>query len=509
MPRTRHVQPHPRHLARPWAVASVLACASGLAHALSLGHFSVESGLGQPLWAAIEITQYKVEDLRRLKVQLAEPASFEQAGMAFHPALNGLQTRLEFRGDGKPYIALSGQTPVNEHFLDVIVEAQWPAGRLAMNYTLLVSPVGAVKPAPEKAKTDDAVIAPVVAPQALAAVATPVVGTEGQTTSETITVRAGDTASRLLLPQMPAGVSLDQMLLAMVRANPEAFIEGNVNLLREGAQVQLPQAQEAARISAEEARQTVIAQTVDFVAYARRLAQSAVKASETASREMTGKLSPEAPTPAPPLPVQDTLTLSKREVITDSAEARLAIEREIQDKTEQLAALKKNLDSLKALSATPAPTAASPAEAAERPAEPSALQPSLPVAAAQATAKAAPRSLLEQVSHNPSIWGWVMALLAVMAGLVWGVRRRPAAAHADLFGTANRPAQAEADSTPPHTAPALGPLPSGLPPQFAGLDLNLTPHPEATPPASASAQTSAQGSTPTSAPVATPPGPQA
>lgn len=499
-----HTQVH--HLVRSWAVASVLVCASGLTQALSLGHFSVESGLGQPLRAAIEVTQYKVEDLRRLQVQLAEPASFEQAGMTFHPALNGLQTRLEFRGDGKPYIALSGQVPVNEHFVDVIVQVQWPSGRLAMNYTLLVSPVGAVKAPADKPLADDALIAPVVAPHTLAPVAMPVVGSEGTAPSETITVRAGDTASRLLLPKMPAGVSLDQMLLAMVRANPEAFIEGNVNLLREGAQVQLPQAQEAARISAEEARQTVIAQTVDFVAYARRLAQSAVKTSETTSREMTGKLSPAPPTPAPPLPVQDTLTLSKREVTTDSAEARLAVEREIQDKTEQLAALKKNLDSLKALSATAA-TAANPAETSERPAEPSALQPSLPVAAAEATAKAAPRSLLEQVSRNPSIWAWVMALLAGMAGLVWAVRRRPASAPADFFGTASRPAQAEADSTPPQTAPTLGPLPSGLPPQFAGLDLNLTPHPEATHPASA--QTAVQTSAPTPAPVGHPPGPQA
>ena len=121
-------------------MASVLACASLLANAVTLGPLSVESGLGQPLRAAIEITQYKVEDLRKLKIQLAEFASFEQAGMAFNPALNGLQARLEFRGDGKPYIALAGQIPVTDHFVDVIVEAQWPSGRLAMNYTLLVSP---------------------------------------------------------------------------------------------------------------------------------------------------------------------------------------------------------------------------------------------------------------------------------------------------------------------------------------------------------------------------------
>ena len=138
------LSPTTQHLGlRPW-LALAIACASGSALALSLGQVSVESGIGQPLRATIEITQYKVEDLRRLQLQLAPMASFEQAQMAFHPALNGLQTRLEFRGDGKPFIALTGLTPVNEHFIDVIVEAQWPSGRLARNYTLLVSPVGAI-----------------------------------------------------------------------------------------------------------------------------------------------------------------------------------------------------------------------------------------------------------------------------------------------------------------------------------------------------------------------------
>ena len=445
-------------LAKYWAVAAVLACASLPAKALTLGQFSVESGLGQPLRAAIEITNYKVEDLRKLKVQLAEPASFEQAGMAFPQALNGLQARLEFRGDGKPYIALIGQMPVNDNFLDVIVEAQWPTGRLAMNYTLLVSPLGPPKASAEKAKGDETLIAPVVSPKALAPVVVPEIDTQGKDVEEAITVRSGDTASRLVLRKMPAGVSLDQMLLAMVRANPEAFIEGNVNLLREGAQVQLPNAQEAAQVSAEEARQTVIAQTIDFVAYARRLAQTPMKASATATREMTGKVG-ELQAPEQPQNAQDKLTLSKREITVDSAEARLAVEREIQDKTEQLTALKKNLETLKSLAAASGSSTTSSSE-------PSALTPSLP----KAVAESAPRSLLDQFSSNPSIWAWVMALLAGMAAWVWVVRRRPDP-HESLFGPTSSQAKA------PTLAPTLTPFPSGLPPQFANLDLNLTPEP--------------------------------
>lgn len=467
------LSPTTQHLGlRPW-LALAIACASGSALALSLGQVSVESGIGQPLRATIEITQYKVEDLRRLQLQLAPMASFEQAQMAFHPALNGLQTRLEFRGDGKPFIALTGLTPVNEHFIDVIVEAQWPSGRLARNYTLLVSPVGAAPTRTAATQTDSGVIAPVVSPIALAAATNTADAQANQSTPETITVRAGDTASQLLVRPIPAGVTLDQMLLAMVRANPEAFMEGNVNLLREGALVQMPSAQEAAQISAEQARQTVVAQTVDFVAYARRLAQSALKAPNLASREMSGKLST-APTPAAPqLPTQDSLTLSKPGVENNKDEARLAVEREIQDKTEQLAALQKNLDTLKSLAA-----AQPMADKAPRPESAKILDqaPSLPVA----VAKTQPPSLLEHIRGSDAIWAWVLALLGSMLAGVWLVRRRPNNGE-DLFAQnlPNAPSREPSPSfvkDPSEEMPfERVPLPSGLPAQFANLDLNLTP----------------------------------
>lgn len=464
--RPRPPPPHGLGLRRGLALAMAFASQSALA--LTLGQVSVESGIGQPLRAAIEITQYKVEDLRRLKLQQATLASYEQAKMAFHPALTGLQTSLEFRGDGKPFIALTGLTPVNDHFIDVIVEAQWPSGRLAMNYTLLVSPVGAATQRPVKTPSEGEVVAPVVSPLALATAANPVFVDGNQHALETVRVRAGDTATRLVMRHFPAGVTLDQMLLAMVRANPEAFIEGNVNLLREGAQVQIPSAQDAAQISAEEARQTVVAQTVDFVAYARRLAQSALKAPDTASREMNGKLSASAPTEPPQLPPKDTLTLSKRVTDSDSDEARLAIEREIQDKTEQLAALKKNLDTLKTLSDSSPPMAA-PAQAI-----------SLAVVPTQSS------SLLEQISRSSSIWAWVLALFSGMLGWVWWARRRPTPS-VHLFAQPPAhpsPLQPSASSSPEPKQDVQGegdgeseraPLPFGLPPQFANLDLNLTP----------------------------------
>ena len=228
----------------------------------------------------------------------------------------------------------------------------------------------------------------------------------------------------------------------------------------------------------------------------RRLAQSPLPAPEAASREMTAKLE----SPAPPLPApasgQDKLTLSKRDIGTDQAEVRLAVEREIQDKTEQLAALKKNLESLQSLSADNAAAAAPLAT------PPSPLQPSLPTAVAEVAQDLAPPSWLAQLARNPSMGAWVLSLLAGMAACVWLVRRRLGPA-ADLFADQRQAAQSAAQSTarsaaPPgggNQAPGTPFLASGLPPQFAGLDLNLNSPP--TPPSPPSPPT---GERPSQAP---------
>jgi hypothetical protein len=227
------------------------------------------------------------------------------------------------------------------------------------------------------------------------------------------------------------------------------------------------------------------------VAYARRLAQSALNATENATREMSGKLSEEASTPLAQLPARDTLTLSKRDAGTSSDEARLAVEREIQDKTEQLAALQKNLDTLRSLSAIkPVDDKEQAPASAESPAALQPKPPSLPLALAQAQ----PSSLLEKISGSTAIWAWVLALLASMVAWVWLVRRRPSKGD-DLF------AQHDANATARETKVSFmkdqsqeiqlerSPLPSGLPPQFANLDLNLTPAPERRPAAEANPPT--------------------
>ncbi|HUD34394.1 MAG TPA: FimV/HubP family polar landmark protein [Variovorax sp.] len=123
-------------------------------------------------------------------------------------------------------------------------------------------------------------------------------------------MRPGDTASRIANAVKPAEISLDQMLVALLRANPDAFMEGNLNRVRAGAVMEVPDASQAAALSPQDARRAVIAQSRDFGDYRRQLAENApVAGTASASRQLSGRLRSdvEARTPAAPA---DRLTVA-------------------------------------------------------------------------------------------------------------------------------------------------------------------------------------------------------
>ena len=119
--------------------------------------------------------------------------------------------------------------------------------------------ISASRPAPAPASvTGRTVSSDGAAPVAAAPASAPA---KAAASSGSVTVRAGDTAGQLANAQRPAGVSLDQMLVAMLRANPNAFVNGNVNRLRAGSVVQMPSKDQATATTAQEARQIVAAQS--------------------------------------------------------------------------------------------------------------------------------------------------------------------------------------------------------------------------------------------------------
>jgi pilus assembly protein FimV len=261
------------------------------------------------------------------------------------------------------------------------------------------------------------------------------------------------------MDRLPANVSLDQMLLALVRANPNAFIEGNVNLVRAGSVLRMPKAGEASQISRSEARQAVMAQNRDFAAYARRVAESPLLVGSAQSREMSGNVTKETP----PIPAanakQDKLTLSKAQVGNNDTEAKLAAEREAKDAADRLSALNKNIQDLESL-------------AKDRTTNTSAVTVTSPMPAAASNDP----PLLEQMSQNKSIWAWAIgALLTLVAMVIWG--RKKSAQSEEIFA----PSYDDGPSQPMPPVDAS----MNIPPQMAGIDLNLnsSPPPQAPAPA--------------------------
>ena len=376
----------------PLAATLALAGAAFDAQAVTLGAITVRSSLGQPLRAEIEVPQLSSEEAATFSASMASPEAFDQLGVEFNPALAGTKVTLERRRNGQAYLRVVGSRPVNEPFLGLVIKANTDKGNVLRDYTLLVDPARTAAPAPAPAaraeRARPAVTSPRVAPQKVATaeqvrptnagarrrrrapaadasvadVPSPITGEGGQ-----VTVKRGDTAGAIARRYAAPGVSLDQMLVAMLRANPRAFIKGNVNLIRTGAVLNMPSAEQAAATPHRQARRTVVAQTRDFVAYRRGLASHIAGTAERvpeASRKASGDIQPQVSDTKAPAQPKDVVEMSRASAPASAASTETAVSRSRQARESAARAdeLKRNIEELERLqpgASTPAPAASS------------------------------------------------------------------------------------------------------------------------------------------------------
>ena len=375
--------------------------ASGNAMALSLGRMTVLSGLGEPLRADIELPDITADEANSLKPEVAPAEAFRAAGLEYNAALADLRIVLQRRADGKSYLRLSSNRTITDPFIDLILQVNWASGRIVRDYTLLLDPP-ALRQAPAAVATAPQITAPAAvapAPAAKPAPAAPALAAQPKpgvaslaakpaaSDAKQVTVKTGDTASKIASASKPTSVSLDQMLVAMLRANPNAFINGNVNRVKAGAVLKLPDARQADSIAPVEATQIITAQSRDFNAFRSKLAAGvpAVQMAE-ADRKASGKVQAEVEEKKPSPATPDKLTLSKDPLKSRTDEDKIARDKADKEATARVAELAKNITELNKLGAStavqPAP-AASPAKAPliELPAVPVAV-PALTVASA-------------------------------------------------------------------------------------------------------------------------------
>jgi pilus assembly protein FimV len=128
--------------------------------ALGLGRLTVQSALGETLKAEVDVTSITAEEAATLRLRVAPPDAYRAAGVDYNAALSSAQVQAVRRPDGRTVLRITGDRPVTEPFVDVIIEATWATGRLVREYTLLLDPPGARLAPPPPA----AAVAPVITP---------------------------------------------------------------------------------------------------------------------------------------------------------------------------------------------------------------------------------------------------------------------------------------------------------------------------------------------------------
>ncbi len=417
------------HCWQKTAIAAAAIALLGLsgtgASALSLGRLTVQSALGEPLRAEIEVPDINAEEAASLRTSVAAPEAFTAAGLEYNPAMSGLQATLQRRLDGRAFIRLSSDRPINDPFVDMILETSWSSGRIVRDYTMLFDPPALRQAAPAPTLPQTSATAPVVTPpkvpmapapsapprasepvrSAVAPKAPPASANPAPSPAKTVpvppvegakqvVVKTGDTASKIAGNSKPAGVSLDQMLVALLRSNPDAFVNGNINRIRAGSVIDVPSAEQAKSVAAAEATQIVVAQSKDFNDFRRGLASNApTTAVGTAGRKSSGAIETKVEDKKPAATTPDKLTLSKGAIQSKAADdAKIAKERADKDAQTRAAEIAKNISDLKKLGAASAPVpVTTPAIAASAPKSPT-IPPVAVVAAVPASAPAAPVS---------------------------------------------------------------------------------------------------------------------
>ena len=124
------------------ALALAMGSLSFQADALTLGRLNVQSALGEPLRAEIDVTDMSSAEAEGLRVGIAPVSAFNAAGVSYNNALSDVRVALQRRADGRYVIRLAGSRPLNDPFVDLLLEANWNAGRIVRDYTVLLDPPG-------------------------------------------------------------------------------------------------------------------------------------------------------------------------------------------------------------------------------------------------------------------------------------------------------------------------------------------------------------------------------
>lgn len=356
---------------RPLGAALALALATH-AHALTLGQAVVQSQPGEPLRVEIPLQRVTAAEANGLQARQADAQAYKAARMEADASLEGLTLEVQERA-GQRVLVLTGQSPAKAGFVDVLLELRWASGRMVRDVGLLLGQASADR----KPRSD---------------------------LPTQLRVQPGDTAGQLAQYHKDDSISLEQMLLALLRSNPDAFIDNNVNRLKAGAVLNLPESAAAQQVDRSEARQALQLQAEEFATYRQALAERLpTTALPDSAQAASGKLQASAAPKA--AAVQDKLTLSKP---GGEGEERIALQREAQETAQRAQEMARNINELSKIVEASGQAASSDA----------------PAGPATSVSENPPATAVQQLAAHPLTpvaAGSLLGLLTLLA--LWRVRR--------------------------------------------------------------------------------------
>jgi len=224
------------------AIAAASALSSGMAQALGLGELTLKSTLNQPLLAEIELLDVKDLTAAQVVPSLAPAQDFSNEGVPRPAFLEDLRFTPVINADGKSVLRVTSSQPLSEPFVKFLVQVMWPNGRLLRDYSVLLDPAK-------------------FSPQTAAAAASAPASASAEPGQYTTTAR--DTLWEIAAKARNGG-SVQQTMLAIQALNPDAFINGNINRLKTGQVLRLPDATQSVQLAQAKAVNEVASQNADW-----------------------------------------------------------------------------------------------------------------------------------------------------------------------------------------------------------------------------------------------------
>jgi pilus assembly protein FimV len=262
--------------------------------ALGLGDLKLDSYLNEPLRAEVNLLNTGNLHEDQIRIRLATREDFEKMGVDRAYFLTSIRFDVQIDGSGRGRIIVTSEDPVLEPYLDFIVEARWPSGRLLREYTVLIDPP-VFDPSAQVVSASERVIE-VEGEQMLPSdlgkkkteTAVQRTGTHvdvrdsdlppGQMPSRNFgsdasdvpvpggryMIRRDETLWEIARDARPEGASIHQTMLEIQRLNPRAFIDGNINRIKAGYVIYLPAASDISSGDQAQAVATVRQQNEDW-----------------------------------------------------------------------------------------------------------------------------------------------------------------------------------------------------------------------------------------------------